>query len=194
MLMPVQATVQGVLGGQLAFGIDIAAVDADHGGTHNPVPSAAAWSLIMVVRTSASTPRSAATRSTSANATGKFGQCSTYSTSTARPGRLSSTSDGMSAPLPAPNTVADQSRALEQPSNRRPSRGLSHTSGRTPHGCRGARQPADDPARGQATTAACQTLRHKQRGSQIPQQLSSNTQRPVQFGRGRVWAPSASVT
>ena len=38
MLMPVQATIQGVLGGQLAFGIDIAAVDAHRGGPHKPGP------------------------------------------------------------------------------------------------------------------------------------------------------------
>jgi hypothetical protein len=94
MLMPVQATVQGVFGGQLAFGIDIAAVDAHCGDPTNRAPWAAAWSVIMVVRTSASTPSSAATCSTSADAAGKFGQCSTYSTSTTRPGRLSSTSDG----------------------------------------------------------------------------------------------------
>ena len=95
MLMPVQATLQGVLGGQLAFGVDIAAVDADRGEPTNRARSAAVWSVIMVARISASTRNSAATRSTSANAAGKFGQCSTISTSTTRPGRLSSNSDGM---------------------------------------------------------------------------------------------------
>jgi hypothetical protein len=88
MLMPVQATLLGVLGGQLAFGIDIAAVDPHRGDPTNRVRSAAAWSLIRVGWTSASTPRSAATRSTSANATGKFGQCSTYSTSTTKHGSV----------------------------------------------------------------------------------------------------------
>jgi hypothetical protein len=53
MLMPVQATLQGVLGGQLAFGIDIAAIDSNRGRAH----SRARW--------------------TSANAAGKLGQCST---------------------------------------------------------------------------------------------------------------------
>lgn len=40
-------------------------------------------------------------RSTSANAAGKFGQCSTYSTSTTRPGRWSSKRHGM-PPFPRP--------------------------------------------------------------------------------------------
>jgi PAP2 superfamily len=116
MLMPVQATVQAVLGGQLAFGIDIAAVDAHRGDPTNRARSAVAWSLILVARTSASTPRSAATRSTSANAAGRFGQCSTYSTSTTRFGRLSSNSDGMpSSPRPGGD---DQTRTLALQSNR----------------------------------------------------------------------------
>lgn len=36
MLMPVKATLHGVLGSQLAFGIDIAAVDSNRGGAHKP--------------------------------------------------------------------------------------------------------------------------------------------------------------
>ena len=38
MLMPVEPTVQGVLAVQLAFGIDIAAVDANRWRAHKPGP------------------------------------------------------------------------------------------------------------------------------------------------------------
>lgn len=38
MLMPVQAALQAVLGGQLAFGVDIAAVDAHRGANHKSSP------------------------------------------------------------------------------------------------------------------------------------------------------------
>jgi hypothetical protein len=86
MLMPVQATVHGVLGGLLAFGIDIAAVDSNCGRAHKPGVCGRGLVADMMVRTSASRWRSARTRWTSASAAGKFGQCSTYRTSITRPG------------------------------------------------------------------------------------------------------------
>lgn len=82
----VQATVHGVLGGLLAFGIDIAAVDSNCGRAHKPGVFGRGLVADMMVRTSASRWRSARTPWTSASAAGKFGQCSTYRTSITRPG------------------------------------------------------------------------------------------------------------
>jgi hypothetical protein len=140
MLVPVQATLQGVLGGQFAFGIDIAAIDANRGEPTKRARSAAAWSVIRVARISASMPSSAATRSTSANAAGKFGQCSTYSTSTTGPGWWSSKCGDM-PPSPARTAAADPIRAVVQRSKpMTPFLEPGRQGGRGILGCRGLAQ------------------------------------------------------
>jgi hypothetical protein len=86
MLMPVEPTVQGVLAVQLAFGIDIAAVDSNRWGAHKPGP----FGCGLVgdhggpdLRVDAQLSRDPLDQRQRRWA---FGQCSTYSTSTTRPG------------------------------------------------------------------------------------------------------------
>ena len=99
--MPVQATLCGVLRGQLTVGIDVAAVDANRRRAYKPGPLgrrlvADHGRLDLGVDAELGT-----TRWTSATGAGKFGQCSKCSTSTSGPGTWRSSKRDMT-PFPAP--------------------------------------------------------------------------------------------